>query len=358
MNLNAAPSPAPLLGEGPDDSTRGLPSPPGRVAPDNVPFPMETSQRAAGNVSGFKLVGLGEVLWDLLPGGRQAGGAPANFAYHAAALGADARVISRVGDDAAGRDLVRRLARLGVSVECIERDSRAPTGTVSVAVGPDGQARYTIHENVAWDFLAGEAAGRRAAETADAVCFGTLAQRGEVSRRTIRALLGLAPSRALRIVDVNLRQHYHSPEIIEESLGLANVLKVNDAELPQLAEMFRLAGDERAQVAGLSRRFRLRLVAYTRGERGSLLLDGEGRWSEEPGRPTRVADTVGAGDSFTAALAVGLLAGWPLDEVNRRASVVAAYVCSQAGATPELPSQISGPYKAIATGPRQPGAPS
>ena len=292
----------------------------------------------------FQLVGIGEVLWDLLPGGRQLGGAPANFAYHASALGAEARVISRVGRDDAGRELLRQLDELHVSRECVEEDPTAPTGTVGVDLGADGQPHYTIHENVAWDYLAGEDLGRRAVAAADAVCFGTLAQRSVASHRAICALLRLTPAGSLRILDVNLRQHYYSREIIGESLGLANVLKVNETELPELARMYFLAGDEHTQLVGLSRRFRLRMVAYTRGQRGSVLLDAEGRWSEYPGVPVKVADTVGAGDSFTAALALGVLAGWPLDEINRRASEVAAYVCSQPGATPVLPARVSAPF--------------
>jgi fructokinase len=293
----------------------------------------------------FKLVGIGEVLWDLLPGGRQMGGAPANFAYHAGALGAEARVVSRVGRDEAGRELLQRLEQLGVPTDCVEEDPIAPTGTVTVEVAADGQPRFTIHEDVAWDRIAGEGAGRRAVAAADAVCFGTLAQRNEISRRTIRALLKTLQPESLRILDVNLRQHFYSRELIEESLAQANVLKVNETELPRLAEMFQLPGDERGQVAGIAGQFNLRLVAFTRGGRGSLLFS-EGRWSDHPGIPAKVVDTIGAGDSFTAALALGLLTGWPLDEVHQRASEIAAYVCSQPGGTPELPEQLRAPFRA------------
>ena len=288
---------------------------------------------------GFKLCGLGEVLWDILPGGRQMGGAPANFACHAKALGAEARVISRVGDDALGREIVQRLEILGVPGDCVEVDAIAPTGTVTVELAPDGQPRYTIHENVAWDRLRGETAGRLAASTADAICFGSLAQRNEPARSTIQAMVALAPSAAWRVFDINLRQHYYSREVIVKSLELANALKVNDAELPVLAEMFGLSGDAPGKIAALAARFDLRLVAYTRGERGSLLF-AEGRWSDHPGLKTSVVDTVGAGDSFTAAMTLGLLAGWDLDKINDQANRVAAYVCSRAGATPALPAEL------------------
>lgn len=292
----------------------------------------------------FHLVGLGEVLWDLLPTGRLLGGAPANFAYHAAALGARAVIVSRVGDDQAGRELLQRLTDLGLSIETIEVDSEAPTGTVTVDLGCDGQPRYTIHENVAWDRLAGEPAGRRAVAAADAVCFGTLAQRSKTSRRTIASLVRSTRPEALRILDVNLRQHYYTRDLLAESLGLANVLKVNEAELPRLAELFDLPGDERGRIAELARRFNLRLVAHTRGDRGSQLHAG-GQWSEHPGIPTTVADTIGAGDSFTAALALGTLLGWPLDVVHARAGEVAAYVCSRPGGTPELPDRLRAPFR-------------
>jgi fructokinase len=287
----------------------------------------------------FKLVGLGEVLWDLLPGGRQLGGAPANFAYHAAALGAEAQIISRVGHDPLGRELLQRLDALGVPTGCIEVDPARPTGTVAVEVAADGQPVFHICENVAWDAIRGEAAGRLAVAGADAVCFGTLAQRSEPSRSTLRSLVSAAPPSALRILDVNLRQHYFSEQVIRESLALANVLKVNDAELPRLAGMLSLSGDDRSQMAQLASRLNLRGVAYTRGQRGSLLFFG-GRWSDHPGVPTRVVDTVGAGDAFTAAMALGLLAGWELERLNQQANDVAAYVCSCAGATPAMPESL------------------
>jgi fructokinase len=294
----------------------------------------------------FTLVSIGEVLWDLLPGGRQLGGAPANFAYHACALGAEARLISRVGSDDLGREALGRLQALQVPTDCIEMDPKLPTGTVDVQVAADGQPQFTIRENVAWDALSGKSESQLAVAAADAVCFGTLAQRSEPARSTIRSLVAAAPAKALRILDVNLRQHYFSKPLIEESLALANVLKMNDAELPRLAGMFQLPGDERAQIAELARRFDLRVVAYTRGGRGSLLFS-EGRWSDHPGTPTKIVDTVGAGDSFTAAMTLGLLAGWSLDEVNRRASEVAAYVCSQPGGTPELQAELRAPFLAI-----------
>ena len=287
----------------------------------------------------FKLIGLGEVLWDLLPAGRQLGGAPANFTYHARALGADARIVSRVGRDANGRELLEQLGRLGVPTDCVEVDAELPTGTVGVELAADGQPQYRIHENVAWDAIAGEAAARAAVKQADAVCFGTLAQRSQTSRKSIRTLVELTSPTALRILDANLRQNYFSPALVEESLALVNVLKVNDAELSQLAAMFRLRGDVREQIAEIAGRFHLQLVACTRGGQGSLLFS-KGRWSEHSGTATTVVDTIGAGDSFTAAMLLGYLAGWDLDSINNRANQIAAYVCSCAGGTPQLPAEM------------------
>jgi len=218
----------------------------------------------------FNLVGLGEVLWDLLPGGRQMGGAPANFACHARALGAEARLISRVGNDDLGHEIIARLDTLGVGTDGIAVDALHPTGMVSVELD-GGQPRYLIHEDVAWDFIEATPAALAAVSAADAVCFGTLAQRREPSRSTIISLVADAPPPALRILDVNLRQHYFSERLINESLAFANVLKLNDAELPQLAAFVDLSGDERSQIRQLAERNLLRVVACTRGERGSLL---------------------------------------------------------------------------------------
>lgn len=285
----------------------------------------------------FRVAGIGEVLWDLLPGGKQLGGAPANFACHANALGAEARVVSRVGADELGRELLKRLEALGVLTDCIEEDPSAPTGTVSVAVDAAGQPQFTIHEGAAWDNLSGE--GRaEAVRQADAICFGTLAQRSERARSAIVSLLRRSSPKGLRIFDINLRQSYYTRAVIEDSLDLANVLKVNETELPILAELIGLPEGER-QIVHLAQRCNLRVVALTRGSRGSVLYS-EGRWSDHPGIPTAVADTVGAGDAFTAAMALGLLANWTLHDINQRANEVAAYVASQAGATPPLPDAL------------------
>jgi len=285
------------------------------------------------------VVGLGEVLWDLLPAGKQLGGAPCNFAYHAHSLGADARVITRVGADPLGEEILQRFQDAALSTELISIDPTFPTGTVSVELSGDGQPRFTIHEQVAWDHLQATAAAREVMSHCDAVCFGSLCQRSDPARVAIQSLVSATPTQALRVFDINLRQHFFSREVIETSLELANLLKINEQELPVLAEMFCLSGNLTFQIHRLSDRFGLTLVALTRGAHGSLLIS-RGHCSEHPGFPVKVMDSVGAGDAFTAALVSGLLGGGSLDEINRRANALASYVCSQPGATPRLPEEL------------------
>src|SRR5688500_6563481 len=193
----------------------------------------------------FNLIGLGEILWDLLPSGRQLGGAPANFAYHAKALGAAGTIISRVGADQNGMDILQRLRQLGLSTDLLQIDPDVPTGTVSVELEDDGQPRYIIHNNVAWDRIAATSESLSIAASADAICFGTLAQRSETSRASIHEILSQTKPEALRILDVNLRQSFYSAELIERSLRAANILKINDAELPILAALLGFIGDVR-----------------------------------------------------------------------------------------------------------------
>ncbi len=287
-----------------------------------------------------KVLGLGEVLWDLLPSGKQLGGAPANFTFHCRYLGADARLVTRVGDDALGREALDRFRSRGVPTDTVQVDPARPTGTVDVALTRDRQPRYTIRAGAAWDRIEADAPAMGHAASADALCFGSLAQREEPSRHSLCSLVQSARPGALRLFDVNLRAPFIDRAVIEGSLELANALKLNDQELPALAAMFGLPPEARAAMAGLADRFGLSLVALTRGPDGSLLF-ADGTWSDHPGVPAQVIDTVGAGDAFTAALVVGLLAGRSLDAINRRANEVAAFVCSRAGGTPALPDALT-----------------
>lgn len=301
---------------------------------------METSSFHHDAAMTPKILGLGEILWDLLPSGAQLGGAPGNFAYHARALGAEAGIVTRVGDDALGRVIRARLAAMELPLDLVQIDPTGPTGSVTVKLNAAGVPDFTIHEGVAWDRLESTAAARSAAQAADAVCFGSLAQRAEPARTTILELVRQTPAGALRIFDVNLRQHYFSRAVIEGSLRLANAAKLNDIELPVLAEMFGLSGDVRAQIAALAACFELRVVALTLGPRGSLLFR-DGQFSECQPRPVKVVDTVGAGDAFTAAMTHGLLRNMDLEAINSAASEVARHVCSCAGATPPLPAHLT-----------------
>ncbi|HTL57085.1 MAG TPA: carbohydrate kinase [Candidatus Limnocylindrales bacterium] len=292
---------------------------------------------------GFKVIGLGEVLWDLLPGGRQLGGAPANFAFHAQALGADARVITRIGNDPLGQEILLRFQAMGFSTNTVQVDESTPTGTVTVSLDSKGVPTFVIHENVAWDRLELSDAAVEEVKGANAICFGSLAQRDLISRATIQALVATASSAALRVFDVNLRQNYYSPAVIKQSLRLANVCKLNDTELPIVGELVGLGGSTEKQIEALAERFGLQLVALTRGAEGSLLYQ-DGRWSEQIPKPTDVVDTVGAGDGFTAALVMGLLNRMDLDVVHALAAEVARYICSAHGATPDLPEHLGSKF--------------
>src|ERR1700692_1653375 len=293
----------------------------------------------------FRIVGIGEVLWDLLLTGPQLGGAPANFAYHAHALGAEAHVITRVGGDDLGREILRRFRDMGLQhggvQSDVQVDERAPTGTASVTLSGEGLAHFAVQENVAWDFLDATPEALTLVSEAHGVCFGSLAQRSESSRNAIQQLMESSPDDALRVFDVNLRRPFYTRDVIERSLQLANVLKLNDDELPSLTAMFNLTGSTEKQIECLTQIFSLQVVALTRGPNGSLLYQTSARrWSDCPSRPVTIVDTVGAGDSFTAALVLGLLCEMDLDEINSIANEVARYVCSQPGATPPLPSEL------------------
>ena len=289
------------------------------------------------------IIGLGEILWDIFPSGPRFGGAPANFACSAAALGGDqVRVCmaSCVGNDELGQLALRSLREKSVQTSGVMRASQ-PTGQVLVQLDALGHARYEFAADTAWDNFAWSDELERLAVHAQACCFGTLAQRSKLSRETIRTFLAKTPATALRILDVNLRPPFFTDDVILESLSLANVLKLNDEELPVLASLCGIAGTPVEVMRQLAARFGLTCVALTRGPSGAILVRGDAV-SQQPGIATRVEDTVGAGDAFTAVLALGLLEGRELDAINRSACRVAAFVCSQAGATPRIPLELAG----------------
>ncbi len=287
----------------------------------------------------FTVAGIGELLWDVFPHHKRLGGAPANFAFHCHQLGAEAYPVSCVGTDELGLGIRDKLREMGVDASYVLESDTFPTGTVQVTLNDDGKPSYQIFENVAWDHIAFTGGLRALAEELDAVCFGSLSQRSPVSRETIHAFLRHMPEAAQRIFDPNLRQSYFSKEQVEDSLRLASILKLSDEELPVLAGYFGLRGDVMDQLNELRERFALQLVAYTRGADGSVLLRGD-EVDVAPGVESLAVDSVGAGDSFTASLCMGVLKGWPLSRVNAFANRVASFVCSQRGATPVLPEDL------------------
>lgn len=281
-----------------------------------------------------RVVGLGEVLWDLLPGGACLGGAPANFAYITTLMGDQGIVASRVGEDSRGIDALRRLEELGLDIDHVQTDREHATGAVNVNVDEGGVAQYEIAHPVAWDFMDWNADWQQLACDADAVCFGSLAQRSRRSCATIRQFLKTTPQHALKVFDVNLRQSYYTVEILSASMQQSDIVKLNDEELPRLMGLLKLAHkEEKSAARTLLHQYELKMVCITRGSKGSLLVQGN-EISEHPGFRVRVADTVGSGDAFTAGLVHEYLHGAPLDLMNEVANLVGAWVASEVGAMP------------------------
>lgn len=276
------------------------------------------------------VVGIGELLWDMLPTGKKAGGAPINFVYHASRLGAEGYAISAVGDDDLGHEILKELDNN--SIQYLIEKVPYPTGTVQVTL-QNGIPDYVINERVAWDHLSPTSNAIDLAERADAICFGTLGQRSAQSRETIQAILSFAPDEAYRCFDINLRQHYYTKELIEESLYLANVFKINDAELAVLRDMFRLEGTDKEVAKWFIERYNLRMLVLTAGASYSTIYTvKEESTLQMP--EVQVADTVGAGDAFSGALIISLLKGASLKEAHEFAVKTAAYVCTKEGAWP------------------------
>lgn len=284
------------------------------------------------------VVGIGEVLWDLLPEGRRLGGAPANFAFHAQQQGTTAFAVSAVGDDYDGQAIIDELVSRGLATEYIAMVSAYSTGTVSVELS-DGIPSYKIHAPVAWDFIPWGEHLKTLAGLADAVCFGTLAQRNESSSATIQRFLTHTRPDCLKVFDVNLRQNFYNPELIETSLKLCDLLKISDEELPKVADLFGLNGTEDSIAAELLKMYNLIYLVLTKGKDGGILYykDKVERVPAYDYGPR--VDTVGCGDSFTSALTVGLLLGLPAEEAMTHASRIAGLVCASHGAMPDIPHE-------------------
>lgn len=286
-----------------------------------------------------KIVGIGELLWDVFSDGKKLGGAPVNFAYHASQFGFEGCAVSAVGRDELGRELLDALStkQLAGFIACVDY----PTGTVQVTLDEQHVPQYEICEGVAWDNIPFTPQLEQLARECCAVCFGSLAQRSPVSRATIRRFVELVAPNAYRIFDINLRQHYYSREVAEYSLNVCNVLKINEQEVFDVARLLGYAAtDEEAVCRQLLCDYDLRLVIETKGDIGSWVFSaGETSYVETP--RVDAVDTVGAGDSFTGAFVASLLRGRSLREAHRKAVDVSAYVCTQKGAMPRLPQPLT-----------------
>lgn len=289
----------------------------------------------------FTIAGIGELLWDIFENEKKLGGAPANFAYHVSALGHNGIIISRIGNDKIGREAIDFLGELNLNTGYIQIDSNKPTGTVVVEMDDNNQPDYIIKEDVAWDFLEWNKKINDILLSIDAICFGTLAQRNEITRQTILKFLKMANNKAVKILDINLRQNFYNEQIISKSLKLADILKLNTGELEVLSKMHQINQkySEKDLCKFLIDKYGLNLICLTKGEEGSLIIN-ENSYHESPAFPYEVVDRVGAGDSFTAAMIIQYLKGSALSDISEYANKLASWVTSKKGGTPVYDSEI------------------
>lgn len=286
-----------------------------------------------------KVIGIGETVWDVFPSGRRLGGAPVNFAFFAKEFGAEAYPISAVGNDPLGEETMAELEKTGLNLCCIQRNEK-PTSRVLITVDEAGVPEYEIVEGVAWDSIVCDEKTFALLTDADVVCWGTLAQRTPFSRESILKMVDSTPESCLKVYDINLRQHYYSRETIEESLRRADVLKLNEDELPIVAGLFSISGSPLEQILSLIERFSLQNVIFTQGSLCSEVYGPEGLLSHKDTPRVEVVDTVGAGDSFTATYLMARLDGKSVDEAHSLAVSLAAYVCTCSGAINPVPESL------------------
>jgi fructokinase len=287
------------------------------------------------------VVGLGEVLWDVLPEGKKLGGAPANFAYHAGQfLGNDNTIaISALGEDKLAEETIEALE--DHNLKYLLPRVKYPTGTVQVTLSGDGIPAYEIKENVAWDNIPYNPEIAEIAKNCRAVCFGSLAQRSVTSWATIRQFLDDTPADCLKIFDINLRQQFYTKNVIEESLKRCNILKINDEELVVINRMYGYEGlDMRSACEKILNAYNLKILVLTCGTNGSYVFTDDGLTSFQDTPKVEVADTVGAGDSFTGSFCASIIKGKPVQEAHKKAVEVSAFVCTQNGAMPTLPPNL------------------
>jgi fructokinase len=283
---------------------------------------------------------MGEALWDVLPEGKKIGGAPANFAYHVSQFGLNSRVVSAVGDDKLGEEILENFKAKNLNM-CISQVPY-PTGTVLVELDEEGVPQYEIKENVAWDNIPYTDELKEIARHTKAVCFGSLAQRSIVSRTTINDFINDIPEEndALKVFDINLRQSFYTKDIIRNSIKQCNILKINDEELVAVSRLFGYPGiDLQDKCWLILGKYNLKMLILTCGINGSYVFT-PGNFSFQETPVVEVADTVGAGDSFTAAFIASILNGKSVAEAHERAVKVSAYVCTQNGAMPQLPDEL------------------
>lgn len=288
----------------------------------------------------FTIAGIGELLWDVLPETEVIGGAPVNFAYHVTALGARGIPISTIGRDPRGEKALVELQKRGVDIAAISISDEFVTGYVSATVDEEGKATYSFPDEVAWDHLMVNEYAENLRSVLDGICFGSLAQRSEHSRRAIHGFLDSLRPETVKVFDINFRQNFYSKQVIESSLRRTDILKLNEEELFILARLLELKGSSDKWLPALIKLYRLEMAILSRGDSGSLLMTPE-KSSEHSGIVTHVEDTIGAGDSFTAAATIGYLRGMALDDINEQANRIAAYVCSQRGGMPHVPESMT-----------------
>ena len=291
------------------------------------------------------VTGIGEVLWDVLPEGKKLGGAPANFAYHVSQFGFESRIVSAIGPDMLGEELLSGLGDKGL--DCMIETVPYPTGTVQVELDGNGIPCYDIRQDVAWDNIPFTPGLEALAKTTGAVCFGSLAQRSPVSRDTINRFIDAMPEGSLRIFDINLRQNFYTKDIVCNSMRKCNILKINDEELETVSVMLGLPdGPQQSRAKALLSIFGLKALILTCGATGSHVFTSE-ETSYIATPQVEVADTVGAGDSFTAAFVSGLLKGLDIRQAHRLAVETSAFVCTQEGAMPVLPASLTDSVKVV-----------
>jgi len=280
------------------------------------------------------VVGIGELLWDVFPSVKHIGGSPANFIYHINQLGASGIIVSSIGKDSQGNEIYDNLKYLGISVEYIQQNNHLPTGISRVQIDSDSTPSYKIDENVAWDNIVQSDAINKLANECSAVYFGTLAQRSKISRDTINNFLQNTKPDTLKICDINFRKPFYNQEIVFKSLEICNILKLNIDELQILCDILKINESEDKTLEILTENYTLDLIALTKGK-GSRIFSKDCD-SHMPPRKIEIEDTVGAGDSFTAGMVIGLLKGLSLIEVHKLADQIATFVCTKQGATPKL----------------------